>query len=47
MEFIIGTIVVIVIAVCLAVSDNKKDESKDINSTVLPLPPKPPTGNPE
>lgn len=46
-EFIIGTLIAIAIVVYLVVSNKSKSENKDINSTVLDLPPKPPTGTPQ
>lgn len=47
MEFIIGALVAIAIIVYIVVSNKSESENKEINSTVLPLPPKPPTGTPK
>jgi len=47
-EFIVGGIIAIGIVAFLVIKNSKTEsENKDINSTALPLPPKPPTGTPE
>lgn len=46
-EFIIGGIIAIAIIIYLIVSKKSESENKEINSTVLPLPPKPSTGTPK
>ena len=46
-EFIIGAVIVVSIVVYLIANRKSESENKEINSTVLPLPPKPPTGTPE
>ena len=46
-EFIVGAVIVISIVVYLIANRNTESENKEINSTVLPLPPKPPTGTPK
>ena len=46
-EFIIGAVIVISIVVYLVANRKTESENKEINSTVLPLPPKPPTGTPK
>ena len=46
-EFIIGAVIVISIVVYLIANRKTESENKEINSTVLPLPPKPPTGTPK
>ena len=45
-EFIIGGIIGIAIIIYFIVSNKSESENKEINSTVLPLPPKPPKGTP-
>jgi hypothetical protein len=45
-EFIIGSLIAIAIVIYLSVSNKAKSENKEINSTVLPLPPKPPRDTP-
>lgn len=47
MEFIIGAVIVVSIVIYLITNRKLKSENKEINSTVLPLPPKPPTGTPK
>ena len=46
-EFIVGAVIVISIVVYLIANRKTERENKEINSTVLPLPPKPPTGTPK
>lgn len=46
-EFIIGAVIVVSIVVYLIANRKTESENKEINSTVLPLPPKPPTGTPK
>ena len=46
-EFIIGTVIVVSLVIYLIANRKLKSENKEINSTVLPLPPKPPTGTPK
>lgn len=46
-EFIIGGLIAIAIIIYFIVSNKSESENKDINSTVLDLPPKPPTGTPQ
>lgn len=46
MELTIGIILVVGFLVVLRARKNKTNGSKEISSTVLPLPPKPPTGTP-
>jgi len=46
-EFIIGAVIAIAIVIYLVVSNKSESENKEINSTVLDLPPKPPTGTPK
>ena len=45
-EFIVGAVIVISIVVYLIANRKTESENKEINSTVLPLPPKSPTGTP-
>lgn len=47
MEFIIGTVIIVSIVIYLIANRKSKSEDKEVNSTVLPLPPKPPTGTPK
>ena len=47
MEFIIGIVILVSIVVYLIANRKTESENKEINSTVLPLPPKPPTGTPK